>query len=72
MRRGYLSEYFEKIAAKTLSAVEADAGRSNQHEFNGVATLKQILAISPKRSISQRVSCTLMTARTSPSSRTRS
>lgn len=48
MRRGYLSEYFEKVAAKTLSAVEADAGRSNQHEFNGVATLKQIFGDQPQ------------------------
>jgi len=42
MRRGYLSEYFENIAAKTLSAVEADASCSNQHEFNGVGKLKEI------------------------------
>lgn len=42
MRRGYLSEYFEGIAAKTLSAVEADTVRSNQHEFNGVESLKKL------------------------------
>lgn len=34
MRRGYLSEYFEGVAAKRLSAVEADGTRSNQHEYN--------------------------------------
>jgi hypothetical protein len=34
MRRGYLSEYFEGAAAKRLSAVEADATVSNQHEYN--------------------------------------
>ena len=43
MKRGYLSEYFEGVAAKRLSAVEADVIKSNQHEFNGVEGLRQIL-----------------------------
>lgn len=43
MKRGYLSEYFEGLAAKRLSAVEADVVRSHQHEFNGVEGLKRIL-----------------------------
>lgn len=43
MKKGYLSEYFEGVAAKRLSAVEADVLRSNQHEFNGVEGLRQIL-----------------------------
>lgn len=43
MKRGYLSEYFEGVAAKRLSAVEADVLRSNQHEFNGVEGLREIL-----------------------------
>lgn len=43
MKRGYLSEYFKGVAAKHLSAVEADILRSNQHEFNGVRELVQIL-----------------------------
>lgn len=34
MKRGYLSEYFEGVAIKRLSAVEADQTRSNQHEYN--------------------------------------
>lgn len=34
MKQGYLSEYFEGVAAKYLSAVEADETRSNQHEYN--------------------------------------
>lgn len=34
MNRGYLSEYFDGVAAKRLSAVEADTTRSNQHEYN--------------------------------------
>lgn len=31
---------------KTLSAVEAHPNRSNQHEFNGVAELKQIFGLA--------------------------
>lgn len=42
MRKGYLSQYFDAIAVKRLSAVEADVFCSNQHEFNGVEGLKQI------------------------------
>lgn len=34
MKRGYLSEYFDGVAIKRLSAVEADQTRSNQHEYN--------------------------------------
>lgn len=41
MKPGYLSEYFEGVAAKRLSAVEADETRSNQHEYNAT---KPILA----------------------------
>ncbi len=36
MKAGYLSQFFSGVAAKTLSAVEADPARSHQHEFNGV------------------------------------
>src|SRR6266571_8185976 len=43
MKRGYLSEYFEGVAAKRLSAVEADVVTSHQHEFNGVESLREIL-----------------------------
>ena len=42
MKAGYLSEYFTTIAAKYLSAVEADFSRSHQHEFNGVGALKKM------------------------------
>lgn len=42
MRRGLLADYFEGVAVKKLSAVEADTTRSNQHEFNGVDQLKKI------------------------------
>lgn len=43
MKKGFLSEYFEGIAVKRLSAVEVDPDTSHQHEFNGVTGLKQIL-----------------------------
>lgn len=43
MKQGYLSEYFDGIAAKRLSAVEADVNHSNQHEFNGVGGLRTLL-----------------------------
>ena len=43
MKDGYLSEYFEGVAAKRLSAVEADGTRSNQHEYN--ATKKMLAFI---------------------------
>lgn len=43
MKRGYLSEYFTGVASKVLSAVEADTTTSNQHEYNGVTPLKNIL-----------------------------
>lgn len=42
MKRGYLSEFFSGLAAKDLSAVEADLVHSHQHEFNGVEGLKNI------------------------------
>ncbi len=43
MKKGFLSTYFQGVAAKRLSAVEAHPSRSNQHEFNGVQDLKRIL-----------------------------
>ncbi len=39
MKKGYLSEYFEGIAAKRLSAVEADRTRSNQHEYQATRSM---------------------------------
>lgn len=41
--RGHLSDYFEGIAIKRLSAVEVDPYVSNQHEVDGVASLKKML-----------------------------
>lgn len=43
MKKGYLSQYFKGVAVKDLSAVEADVLTSNQHEFNGVEGLRNIL-----------------------------
>lgn len=43
MKKGYLSQYFEGVAIKTLSAVEVDELASSQHEFNGVEGLRKIL-----------------------------
>ncbi len=42
MKKGYLSEYFTGVAIKRMAAVEADLLRSNQHEFDGVAGLRQL------------------------------
>lgn len=43
MRRGFLSQYFESIAVKRLTAVEVDTSTSHQHEFNGTRELKMVL-----------------------------
>ena len=49
MKKGYLSQYFNGIAAKTLSAVEADTAKSNQHEFNGDASLKRLFGLDKQK-----------------------
>lgn len=43
MKPGYLSEYFEGVAAKRLSAVEADQTRSNQHEYHATKRVQAFL-----------------------------
>jgi hypothetical protein len=43
MKKGYLSQYFEEVAAKTLKDVEVNILVSHQHEFNGVAGLRKML-----------------------------
>lgn len=43
MQYGSLSDHFTGIAAKRLSAVEADMAVSHQHEFNGTTPLRQLL-----------------------------
>lgn len=42
MKKGFLSQYFEGVAIKRLSAVEANTAVSNQHEFNGSKPLKTL------------------------------
>lgn len=42
MKNGYLSQYFDGVMAKRLSAVEANLEKSNQHEFNSVPAMKRV------------------------------
>lgn len=39
MKKGYLSQYFEGVAAKELTAVEADLNRSHGHEYNATKAM---------------------------------
>jgi hypothetical protein len=39
MKQGYLSQYFDGVAAKELTAVEADLNRSNGHEYNATKAM---------------------------------
>jgi len=43
LKKGYLSQYVEGVAVKILSPVEVDLLTSNQHEFNGVEGLRNML-----------------------------
>jgi hypothetical protein len=43
MKKGYLSEYFEGVAAKRLAAVEVDTTRSHQHEFNATREMLRFM-----------------------------
>jgi hypothetical protein len=43
MKSGFLSQYFDGVAAKILSQVEANLLVSHQHEINGVKELRQML-----------------------------
>ena len=42
MKQGYLSQYFNGVVAKRLSTVEINLSKSNQHEFNGIAAMKEL------------------------------
>ncbi len=46
VKKGHLSEYFTGVAVKTLSAVEADSSRSNQHEFGTSVGMRRFLGES--------------------------
>lgn len=43
MNKGLLSEYFEGVAVKRLSAVDADPKRSNQHEVGTTHEMRRFL-----------------------------
>lgn len=43
MKQGHLSEYFEGVGVKTLSAVDANPARSNQHEIGTTAAMRRFL-----------------------------
>ncbi len=45
MKSAYLSQYFVGVAVKQLTAVEVGGANSNQHEFQGVSGLRDILGI---------------------------
>jgi hypothetical protein len=49
MKQGSLSEYFQGVAAKRLTEVEANVLKSNQHEFNGVRALREMLGEPDQR-----------------------
>ena len=46
MKRGHLSEYFDGVAVKTLSVVDATPSRSNQHEVGTTAEMRRFLGES--------------------------
>lgn len=48
MNNGFLSQYFEAVAAKKLSEVEINPRKSHQHEFNGTRELKRVLRTSER------------------------
>lgn len=48
MKRGHLSEYFEGVAVKTLSTVDATPSKSNQHEVGTTTDMRRFLG-SEKR-----------------------
>jgi hypothetical protein len=51
IRRGLLSDYFDGVAVKRLSAVESNPDVSNQHEFNGSGELRLLFGDDDHRNI---------------------
>jgi len=43
MKRGHLSEYFDGVAVKTLSVVDATPSKSNQHEVGTTVEMRRFL-----------------------------
>lgn len=54
MTTGQLSEYFTGVASKRLRVVEVDPNTSNQHEFNGVNGLREILGAAEPQTFDAR------------------
>ncbi len=40
---GFLSDYFDAVSYKKLTAVEIDPRSSNEHEFNGISSIRSML-----------------------------
>jgi EcoRII C terminal len=49
MNKGHLSEYFEGVAVKRLSAVDADPRTSNQHEIGTTPDMRKFLGETQKK-----------------------
>ncbi len=54
IKRGALSDFFQGVAAKRLSAVETRGDVSNQHEFNGSGALRQLFGDEDRRDMDAR------------------
>ncbi|MDP9196454.1 MAG: type II restriction endonuclease [Pseudomonadota bacterium] len=48
MNKGHLSEYFEGVGVKTLSVVDAEPQKSNQHEIGTTVPMKKFLGTERK------------------------
>lgn len=51
IRHAQLSDKFDGVVVKRLSAVEADPKKSHQHEFNGSAPLRRLLGECDRKNI---------------------
>ena len=60
MKNGYLSQYFDGVAVKVLSQVEANILVSHQHEFNGVEALRNLLG-EPSGKVKYQAKCIYFT-----------
>jgi hypothetical protein len=49
VKRGYLSDFFEGVAAKRLAVVDTITDASNQHEVTGSDPLRRILGETPRK-----------------------
>jgi hypothetical protein len=51
VKAGFLSEFFAGVAMKSLTAVETDTARSNQHEFNGNKELIRVFGTASEKHV---------------------